>query len=401
MTALSANQAPAHPELPPNGRLKVCLASWAPFLAGAEIAAERLALGLQEAGHEVFVVLGNQGPTLERMVRAGLRCLYSPICFTDKWHWWRYWRARKGLRRLLRQERPDVIHSNDLPTHQIVSDAARGLNIPRITHHRFPFGGDALDWLNKYGAEHHLFVSQALMDENCGNSERLRSSSRSVVYDGLPLPALPTAEERQRTRTQLGLPRDETIVTIAGQVVERKGVADLIRAWMQLAPDVRAKARLVIVGDDLQNNGQYRVEMEKLAASLHCPAQFVGFQKNISDWLIASDIAVVPSHVEPLGNATLEAMSYALPVIGSNVGGIPEMIVHEQTGLLVLPCSPDQLAATITRLVTDKETRLRYGNQGRQRCEQLFSLQAHVRGVLEEYRRVLQRSKVRNRGLDL
>jgi len=372
-----------------NGRLKVCLASWAPFLAGAEIAAERLAVGLQEAGHEVLVVLGNQGPTLERMERAGLRCLHSPIYFTDKWHWWRYWKARNGLRRLLQQERPDIIHSNDLPTHQIVSDAARELHIPRIAHHRFPFGGEAIDWLNKYGAEHHLFVSRALMEENCSNSQRLHESPRSVVYDGLPLPALPTAEEQQRARGQLGLPLEKMIVTIAGQVVERKGVAELIRAWMLLSPEVRTRAELLVVGDDLQNQGQYRIEMEKLASSLNCPARFVGFQKNISDWLIASDIAVVPSHVEPLGNATLEAMSYALPVIGSNVGGIPEMIIHEQTGLLVPPHSPEALAAALTRLITNPPTRLRYGQQGRKRCEEIFSLQAHVRCVLAEYSKVL------------
>jgi glycosyltransferase involved in cell wall biosynthesis len=370
-------------------KLKVCLATMAPFLGGAEVAAERLAVGLRGAGHDVLVVVGTEGPVLERLRHAGLRCAYSPVHLTDKWHWVRYVRARGRLRRLLRRERPDVIHSNDLPTHQMVSDAARGLGIPRVCHHRFPFGGAAADWMNKYGAEHHVFVSRALMDELCGQSGRLRQSSRAVLYDGLPLPPAPTPADRGQARARLGLPAGAVLVTFAGQIIERKGVADLLRAWTLLRQENRGGAELLIVGDDLQGEGKYRAAMEQLAGELSCPARFVGFRKDVGDWLLASDVAVVPSHVEPLGNATLEAMSYALPVLGCRVGGIPEMVVHEETGLLVPPRSPHDLAAALARLVTDAELRRRLGRQGRERCDEVFGLARHVQAALHEYGRVL------------
>jgi glycosyltransferase involved in cell wall biosynthesis len=128
--------------------------------------------------------------------------------------------------------------------------------------------------------------------------------------------------------------------------------------------------------------------MERLARELGVEARFVGFQKNVPQWLTGSDVAVVPSHVEPLGNATLEAMSYALPVIGSTAGGIPEMVVHEQTGLLVPPRSPEPLAAALRRLL-DSAARVRLGKQARQRCETLFSLEAHVQASVAQYRVVL------------
>src|SRR5207249_4811574 len=102
-----------------------------------------------------------------------------------------------------------------------------------------------------------------------------------------------------------------------------------------------------------------------------------------------SDVAVVPSHVEPLGNATLEAMSYALPVIGGDVGGIPEMVLDGETGLLVPPRSPERLAEALARLIREPETRRQFGAQGRHRCEELFSLRAHARNVLHEYRHSL------------
>jgi glycosyltransferase involved in cell wall biosynthesis len=193
----------------------------------------------------------------------------------------------------------------------------------------------------------------------------------------------------------LGLPIGKTVVTIAGQVIERKGVADLIRAWALLDGDVRARAELLVVGDDLAGEGAYRMEMQRLAETLNVPARFVGFQKNIPDWLTASDIAVVPSHVEPLGNATLEAMSYALPVIGSMAGGIPEMVIQEETGLLVPPRSPETLAAAVSRFVSDERMRRACGRRGRERCEELFSLAQHTRTMIREYGAVCSSSQVR------
>src|SRR5205823_5389138 len=128
-----------------------------------------------------------------------------------------------------------------------------------------------------------------------------------------------------------------------------------------------------VVGDDLAGNGAYRAEMERLAREVDCPARFVGFQKNVPDWLTAADVATVPSHVEPLGNATLEAMAAGLPVVGGAVGGIPEMIADGRTGLLVPPKDPDRLAAALARLIAGPEERRRFGTEGRARCRQLFS----------------------------
>jgi glycosyltransferase involved in cell wall biosynthesis len=365
------------------------LATWAPFVGGAEVAAERLAIGLQEAGHEVFLLLGQAGAVLERLERAGLRCVVEPMHFTDKWRWWRHAASHRRLRRVLRRESPDLIHSNDLPTHQAVSAAARGLGIPRICHHRFPFPGAAIDWFNKFGAEQHVFVSDALMNEMCRESARLKSAPRQVLYDGLPLPEVPSPADRRQARQELSLPIDKTIVTFAGQIIERKGVAELLHAWAALPSEQQAAAELLIIGDDLQGQGAYRRQMEQAAREIGSPARFLGFQRNVSDWLIASDIAVVPSHVEPLGNATLEAMSFGLPVIGSRVGGIPEMVVDSETGLLVPSRDPAPLSEAIARLLVNSGLRRRLGDNARKRCEKKFSLAAHTWAAVEVYRSLL------------
>lgn len=369
--------------------LNVLLASMAPFVGGAEVAAQRLAEGLVEEGHEVRVLVGTRGEVLERMMRAGLRCEYTPMYLTDKWRWLRYGRARHRMRSILRRHRPDIIHSNDLPTHQIVSDAARGLGIPRICHHRFPFEGPAIDWLAKYGAERHLFVSRALMDEMCRASEQLARSSMSIVHDGLVLPPLPSEKDRALARSRIGLRAERISVLFAGQVVEIKGIEELLEAWMKIDPDIRSRADLLIVGEDFQREGAYRLAMQDRAVQLGCPARFCGYRDDVGDWQLAADIAVVPSREEPLGLVVMEAMARGKPVVGTNVGGIPEMIDHETTGLLVPPRSPDDLALALTRLICDESLRSAFGEAGRRRCEERFSLKSHVHSILREYARVL------------
>src|SRR5258708_7904765 len=92
--------------------LRVVIASIAPFVGGAEVAAERLALGLRDAGHDVQMLLGTNGEVLQRMERAGLKCTYAFMTFTDRRHWYRYWKARNFIRRYLKQQGPDLVHSN-------------------------------------------------------------------------------------------------------------------------------------------------------------------------------------------------------------------------------------------------------------------------------------------------
>jgi glycosyltransferase involved in cell wall biosynthesis len=370
-------------------KLKILLASWSPFIGGAEVAAERLALGLMGAGHQVSMIIGDYGEALERFKASGIPCRFVQNRFTSKLGWLKYQKSKKEIIEIIKHEKPDIIHSNDLTTHQLISDAAAKFDIPRICHHRWIFDGKAIDWFNKYGAERHLFVSKALMNELTAASDNLRNSSCSVLYDGLPLPAIPSAADRVAAKTELGLQEDKRMILFAGQIIERKGVADLLHSWTKLPDDTADSAELNIVGDDLEKQGAYRREMEALANELNVPAKFRGFQKNIERWLTAADIVVVPSHAEPLGNATLEAMAHARPVIGGDVGGIPEMIVHDETGLLVPPKSPDQLASAIVKLLETAGLAEQMGGKARTRCEDMFSLNRHVENALVEYRSLL------------
>ncbi len=187
--------------------LKICLVSRAPFLGGAEVACERLALGLLAAGQEVMVVLGERNQVAERFSQSGVphQVLATPL--RDKWHLPSYLLAKHRLRRFFQTWKPDVIHSNDLPTHQFVAAVAKRLTIPRLCYHRFVYPQVAIDWMNRDGAHCHCYVSHYLRTTLTHASKQLASEPGSVLYDGLPLPTVPSEAERMEARQTLSLPR--------------------------------------------------------------------------------------------------------------------------------------------------------------------------------------------------
>lgn len=85
------------------------------------------------------------------------------------------------------------------------------------------------------------------------------------------------------------------------------------------------------------------------------------------------DILVVPSHDEPFGYINIEAGAAGIPVIATKVGGIPEVVIHEHTGILIDPHNSNQIADACIRLVNNAQLRESFGNNGRARVDQLFS----------------------------
>jgi len=147
------------------------------------------------------------------------------------------------------------------------------------------------------------------------------------------------------------------LLVFVGRLVEEKGVADLLQAVAQLRadlPDVTA----MIVGD-----GQDRAALQELARSLNLEDRvaFPGWvdSATVPAWLTAADAFIGPSRrgpggwVESQGLAFIEAMAAGLPVVATRLGGIPDAVVHGETGLLVDERSPQQIAAAIQRLCDD------------------------------------------------
>jgi len=236
-----------------------------------------------------------------------------------------------------------------------------------------------------------LFVSAYLLKAATDEAPSLFTGRSDVLHDGVEPQPVWSDEQRVCCRRELGLPDRATIVAITGQIAEVKGIWDFVEAARILAP--RSPDPLfVVVGDDLKEQGRVRHEMEERVAALGLQDRFrfLGFRRDVPRIVQAFDMIAVPSHVEPLGNATLEAMAAGRPVVGSKVGGIPEMVDDGNTGLLVPPSDPETLARALESLVHQPERRDAMAAAARRRARDVFSIEAHGRRLQAQYDRVCQ-----------
>lgn len=216
--------------------------------------------------------------------------------------------------------------------------------------------------------------SRDLLAEMCPESE----GKILRVYNGIELDDFPRAEVRQRNPLRL---------LSIGRLIEFKGFQHLIGACAQLRErEVAVEARIIGEGP-LRSELEARIEREGLGDCVRLLG--VRSQEEIKRELAGSDLFVLPSIVDPVGASDIlptvitEAMACHLPVISTTVTGIPEMVVHEETGLLVEPMDESALADAIARLGADPAARARMGAAGRARAERLFTFAATA-GVLGE-----------------
>ena len=136
--------------------------------------------------------------------------------------------------------------------------------------------------------------------------------------------------------------------------------------------------RLVLIGD-----GTIRADLERIVRDLALQANvcFAGWRTDATRLLGGADIFVLPSLWEGFGLVLLEAMAAPLPIVASNVGAIPEIVVDNETGLLVRPAAEEALCRALIKMIASPALRTKMGTQGRRRLEQEFSVPKMVQAI--------------------
>ena len=227
-----------------------------------------------------------------------------------------------------------------------------------------------------------------------------------VVHNGIDLEAWkhPQGQEADAqaaaTLKRLGIDPDRPTIVFVGRITRQKGLPHLLRACEQLPADVQ-----VILCAGAPDTPEIKAEVEGLVARLREKRTGVVWieemlpRPELIAVLAASDVFVCPSVYEPLGIVNLEAMAVGLPVVGSATGGIPDVIVDGETGLLVpieqlqdgtgTPIDPDRfvadLAERLTRLVMDADTAKKMGIAARKRVEDHFAWTAIAERTMKVY----------------
>ncbi|WP_323194586.1 glycosyltransferase family 4 protein [Nodularia harveyana] len=183
--------------------------------------------------------------------------------------------------------------------------------------------------------------------------------------------------------------KNSSVVRLAfcGRVGERKGAFDLITAFAQIPDTQKKSTQLILAGDGEIEEGLRLAEKLKIGEQV----SFLGWinSQQRDEILSQADVFILPSYNEGLPMAILEAMGWGLPIIATPVGGIPELVIDKQNGLLVTPGNIQELSAAMVLLIENEQLRLELGNVARKNVEP-YDINNYCDCLVDIYNSLLQ-----------
>ena len=337
--------------------------------------------GLRERGHENFLIAPPNSAILERS--SASLCTGLPLPMRNEWDLL----SAIRLARWIRSHRPDVLHAHTARAHTIAWTArflARA-NVPLVVSRRmdYPIHTHRLGHLKYSQADAYIAVSQLiagiLRDAGIPN-RRIR-----MIHDGVDSER-PRRSDAEAIRQEFGIEPSTLVIGTVGVCEDRKSQRTLIEALPPLL-QIHPKVHAFILGD-----GPLRPSLTDLAEQLGIirNVHFPGFRNDVDNFLKLFDIFVLSPKMEGLGSSILEAQCFALPVVATSVGGIPEIVQDGINGILIPPGDSQALAQALRRLIEDSSLRAAYGHSGFTRVMQHFTLDRMSQNTLEVYRDVLR-----------
>lgn len=281
------------------------------------------------------------------------------------------------LRRAAAQWEPHLVHAHGLKAGLLSLLAFAGGPLPVvITFHNLRGGGAMQPLLRLLipRAAAAVAVSEAVRESL--ESAGIALPDAVVIPNGVDLSAFPVLKPAPAG--------DPFTAAFLGRLTDEKGVRILLQAAGLLRSERRI--RFVVAGD-----GPLRAEVEAVSRTGPGRVEYLGHQEDVLGVYQPAAVIVVPSLSEGLGLTAIEAMASGRPVIASRVGGLPEVLLHNETGLFVPPADPEALARAIMALMQDPALRVQMAAAGRARVEELFTLDRMLRQVLITYRRAAGR----------
>jgi glycosyltransferase involved in cell wall biosynthesis len=345
----------------PSPALKIAHIDTGSSLRGGQRQMLMLAKGLRSAGHEQVIVCLEGSSVEERARREGFRVFTLPT--NDPGHAF-------GLllwRQQLKTWAPQILHAHDGHGQTLAWLASLGLPVRRLATKRVSFlPSDRWTYRLKYARTCHALVVVSENIRDLSVQEGVPRDRIAVIPDGIEIPAsLPDSSTRLRLRTSWHCENDDFVVGLLGASTAEKG-RDSALAAIALLAEKLPRARLILAGDETTGPGGQSMNHARREGAMILR---LGPVEDLAAFFPGLDLFIMPSKSEGLGSSALWAMAYGLPVIATRVGGLPEIVVENETGWLIPPDSPQALADAIFLAAQDRAKLLEFGRQGRHRAE--------------------------------
>lgn len=307
--------------------------------------------------------------------------------------------------RLIRDKNFDIIHTHTVRSNLIGRLAALLTKKKCVTHLHSPVRRDFadvkrgrrnefIDSITRPIANHYIAVSQSLQRELIGKG--MDPKSITTIHNGLDLAAVNIEVSKQcgnkSIKKEFKIPDDAILLVLVALIRPRKGVEVLIRAIGQVKDRFPDLFLLVVGNDDISEDPTYGRRLRELSSALGIESRviFTGFRKDVIAILNQSDLMVLPSLFgEGLPMVILEAMAVGLPVIASNIEGVPEIIKNGVNGFLVAPGDSEELSDKITYVLNHRDILPSLKGKAVETIATEFDIQIAARKVENIYKKVL------------
>jgi glycosyltransferase involved in cell wall biosynthesis len=359
-------------------------------IGGAERDLLAVVQALNGTGWETQVACPSEGPLYENLRQTGISL--HPLALSPWRKWFSpfvRWQGVKRLRGLLQELKPALVHVNDIwwVPHTISARShPSARRIPVVTHVRQEIEPEKVSryWLNRVDAVIAISkqIKQALIAG--GVAPRLIHT----IYSGLDLSKVDRGEDHYKAvRFKLGVSSDAVLLGTVANLFPRKGYDVMLRA-LPMILKAEPTAQYVIIGTGEREYEQTLRELSEELGIAHC-VHFYGFQDPVRPFLEAMDLYVHPARMEGFGIAVIEAMAAGKAVVATNTGGLPEVVDHGQSGLLVASDNPEALSAAVVTLLRDKVRREEMGERGAKLVRERFDLKASAAALKQLYDQVV------------
>jgi len=361
-------------------------------VGGAERATLFLARGMRDRGFEsTAYCLPHADDSLRRFF---LDCHIPVSTYLDVPHsFYRksYLKASWDLSRDFRRRGISLVHCSDVQSAYSVVFACRMARIPLLCHVRVGWNPIVRrDQLFLRLVNHFAFVSQAASDQfgyRAGAEHR-----GTVVYDSVEIKPEDRKEAGLRFRAEFGIGEREKIVGMVARVGHHKDQRTFIQAAALLLPKY-PDLRFVFVGDhSVADHREHYDKVLQWLAEFGVADRFffTGHRTDVERIIAALDISVLCTHTEALGLAIIESMVQSTPVIGTRVGGVPEIIQHGRNGFMHDHADPLSLAQCIEGMIANPEQARSMAAQAFQDVNERFSKDAYLDRVQKLYERMIR-----------
>jgi len=378
----------------PQSKIKILYFIEALGLGGTEIQLCELLKHLNGEKYQPIVAcIHSRGPLLQAISSLGVRIVEfgSGGRISGVWGLSLVFR----LSRFLKRERISVLHAYLLPTYVLGMLAASLAGTPvKIMSER------NVDYYEKKRYRRRRFkvaghIAQQLANVIIVNAEAIKryiieqhgtpASKIHIVYNGVAFERFDVDNNVQAMKDELGLPLTAPVLGIVASLQPKKDHRTFFEA-LRIVIDKAPVVQTLVIGDGpLKNELQKRVSELGISSNV----RFLGIRRDVPSLLALVDIVVLSSKREGCPNAIMEAMAARKPVVATDVGGVSELVVNGETGLVVSPQNPERLAQGILFLLHNRNKANAMGRAARKRVEQHFSASRMVDKTEELYEELL------------